>query len=23
VAKHAEFTKNTGVPVYFCDPQSP
>lgn len=23
LAKHAEFTKNTGVPVYFCDPQSP
>jgi len=23
LAKHAEFTRNTGVPVYFCDPQSP
>lgn len=23
LAKHNEFTKNTGVPVYFCDPQSP
>ena len=23
LAKHIEFTKNTGVPVYFCDPQSP
>ena len=23
LAKHAEFTKKTGVPVYFCDPQSP
>jgi len=23
LAKHAEFTKDTGVPVYFCDPQSP
>ncbi|MET0038384.1 MAG: IS30 family transposase [Candidatus Thiodiazotropha lotti] len=23
LAKHAEFTKQTGVPVYFCDPQSP
>jgi len=23
LAKHVEFTKNTGVPVYFCDPQSP
>lgn len=23
LAKHAEFTKITGVPVYFCDPQSP
>ncbi len=22
-AKHQEFTKKTGVPVYFCDPQSP
>tara|TARA_R110002020_G_C16183191_1_gene765011 strand:+ start:69 stop:1220 length:1152 start_codon:yes stop_codon:yes gene_type:complete len=23
LAKHAEFTRKTGVPVYFCDPQSP
>lgn len=23
LAKHIEFTKATGVPVYFCDPQSP
>ncbi len=23
LAKHLEFTKTTGVPVYFCDPQSP
>lgn len=23
LAKHAQFTKQTGVPVYFCDPQSP
>jgi len=23
LAKHAEFTDRTGVPVYFCDPQSP
>ena len=23
LAKHHEFTKHTGVPVYFCDPQSP
>jgi IS30 family transposase len=23
LAKHLEFTKSTGVPVYFCDPQSP
>ena len=23
LAKHAEFTKKTGVPVFFCDPQSP
>lgn len=23
LAKHAEFTDKTGVPVYFCDPQSP
>ncbi len=23
LAKHEEFTKRTGVPVYFCDPQSP
>jgi IS30 family transposase len=23
LAKHAELTKNTGIPVYFCDPQSP
>jgi len=23
LAKHSEFTKKTGVPVYFCDPQSP
>ena len=23
LAKHEEFTKKTGVPVYFCDPQSP
>ena len=23
LAKHEEFTEKTGVPVYFCDPQSP
>lgn len=23
LAKHVEFTEKTGVPVYFCDPQSP
>ena len=23
LAKHAEFTRATNVPVYFCDPQSP
>ncbi|WP_133406922.1 IS30 family transposase [Parashewanella tropica] len=23
LAKHAELTERTGVPVYFCDPQSP
>lgn len=23
MAKHAEFTVATGVPVYFCDPRSP
>lgn len=23
LAKHIDFTANTGVPVYFCDPQSP
>lgn len=23
LAKHADFTANTGMPVYFCDPQSP
>jgi IS30 family transposase len=23
LAKHIEFTKKTGVPVYFCDHQSP
>jgi len=23
LAKHTEFTNKTGVPVYFCDPQSP
>jgi IS30 family transposase len=23
LAKHAEFTASTGMPVYFCDPQSP
>lgn len=23
LAKHAEFTEQTGVPVFFCDPQSP
>ena len=23
LAKHADFTKKTGVPVYFCDPQCP
>lgn len=22
-AKHIEFTRQTNVPVYFCDPQSP
>ena len=22
LAKHAEFTKSIGIPVYFCDPQS-
>lgn len=23
LAKHEELTENTGIPVYFCDPQSP
>ena len=23
LAKHAEFTRITGIPVFFCDPQSP
>ena len=23
LAKHAELTKEIGIPVYFCDPQSP
>lgn len=23
LAKHADFTANTGMKVYFCDPQSP
>lgn len=23
LAKHQEFTDATGMPVYFCDPQSP
>jgi IS30 family transposase len=23
LAKHAELTKEVGIPVYFCDPQSP
>lgn len=23
LAKHAELTRETGIPVYFCDPQSP
>ena len=23
LAKHAELTKETGIPVYFCDPQCP
>jgi len=23
LAKHAEFTRQTNIPVYFCDPQSP
>lgn len=23
LAKHQEFTEKTGIPVYFCDPQSP
>lgn len=23
LAKHAELTKDTGIPVYFCDPQGP
>jgi len=23
LAKHAEFTNQTNIPVYFCDPQSP
>jgi IS30 family transposase len=23
LAKHADFTRRTNIPVYFCDPQSP
>jgi IS30 family transposase len=23
LAKHTELTKSTGIPIYFCDPQSP